>query len=369
MFALMGIIALILYSSLVFYVSRSCWSWMREKTPSWFKYVYIGLIVLLSTSFILGRIGEDLVMFQILGAYWMAVFCLLFLVLPVVHVSLWLLRLTKLSRSTAKKGAGLVVLGTLLTAIAYGTFNAYSPVVREYRVEIQKPAPAAVEQLNIVMAADMHFGQLSGRQHAERLVEQINALEPDIVLFPGDIVDDDLRPYEEKGIDHILSSISARYGVYAALGNHDRYRGQMDHFINVLEQGNMTVLYDEAIMINDSFTLIGRKDRIDRERAPLSKLMEGIDNSKPLILLDHQPYDLDIAEQEGIDLMLSGHTHRGQIAPAHLITGLLFENDWGHVQKGSMHSIVTSGFGFWGPPIRIGSRSEIVQIHVTFSEE
>lgn len=367
MFVLIGITALILYSLLVFYVSRSCWSWMGGKTPVWFKYVYIGLIVLLSTSFLLGRIGEGLVMFQILGAYWMAVFCLLLLVLPIVHVCLWLLRLTKLSRSTAKAGAGLVVLATLLTAIAYGTFNAYSPIVREYRVEIPKPNPAA-QQLNIVMAADMHFGQLSGRQHAMRLVEQINALQPDIVLFPGDIVDDDLRPYEEKGIDDILSGISARYGVYAVLGNHDRYRGQMDHFIDVLEQGNMTILYDEAVTIDDSFTLIGRKDRIDRERTPLSELVAGIDASKPLILLDHQPYDLDIAEQEGIDLMLSGHTHRGQIAPAHLITGLLFENDWGYLQKGSLHSIVTSGFGFWGPPIRIGSRSEIVQIQVIFLE-
>ncbi|WP_055108080.1 metallophosphoesterase [Paenibacillus ihumii] len=367
MFAIIGITALILYGLLVFYVGRSCWSWIRGKAPFWFKYVYIGLIVLLSTSFLLGRIGEGLVMFQILGAYWMAVFCLLLLVLPVVHVGLWLLRLTKLSRSTAQTGVGLAVLVTLLAAIAYGTFNAYSPVVREYHVDIPKPNPVA-RQLNIVMAADMHFGQLSGRQHAVRLVERINALKPDIVLFPGDIVDDDLRPYEEKGIDDILSGISARYGVYAVLGNHDRCQGQMDHFIDVLEQGNMTILYDEAVTIDDSFILIGRKDRIDRERAPLSELVAGLDASKPLILLDHQPYDLDIAEQQGIDLMLSGHTHRGQIAPAHLITGLLFENDWGYLQKGSLHSIVTSGFGFWGPPIRMGSRSEIVQIQVNFLE-
>lgn len=367
MFVIIGIIALLVYSLLVFYVGRSCWSWMRGKTPVWFKYVYIALIVIMSISFLLGRIGEGIVMFQILGAYWMAVFCLLLLVLPMIHISLWLLRLTKLSHSTAQKGAGLLVLVALSTAIAYGSFNAYSPVVRQYRVEIAKPNPSA-QQMNIVMAADMHFGQLSGRQHAMRLVEQINALKPDVVLFPGDIVDDDLRPYEEKGIDEILSGISARYGVYATLGNHDRYSGQMDQFINVIEQGNMTVLYDEAITIDDSFTLIGRKDRIDRERAPLNELVAGLDTSKPLILLDHQPYDLDIAEQEGIDLMLSGHTHRGQIAPAHLITGMLFENDWGYLRKGSLHSIVTSGFGFWGPPIRIGSRSEIVQIQVNFSE-
>ncbi|WP_339157169.1 metallophosphoesterase [Paenibacillus sp. FSL W8-0186] len=367
MFVVFGIIALLVYGLLVFYIGRSCWGWLKEGTPTWFKYVYIGVVVLLAVSFLLGRIGEGLVLFQILGAYWMAVFCVLLLVLPVVHVSLWLLRLTKLPRSTAKKGAGALVLIILLATIGYGSFNAYSPVVREYRVDIPKASPAAPE-LNIVMAADMHFGVLSGKQHAIRLVERINTLKPDIVLFPGDIVDDDLRPYEQKGIDKVLSGISARYGVYATLGNHDRYSGQMKHLIDVLEQGDMKILYDEAVTIDDSFTLIGRKDRIDRERAPLSGLVQGLDASKPLILLDHQPYDLDIAQQEGIDLMLSGHTHRGQIAPAHLITGMLFENDWGYLQKENLHSIVTSGFGFWGPPIRIGSRSEIVQIHVTFTE-
>lgn len=88
--------------------------------------------------------------------------------------------------------------------------------------------------------------------------------------------------------------------------------------------------------------------------------------TKPVILLEHQPYELSIAQQLGVDLMVSGHTHHGQVFPGNLITKAIYENDWGYVKNGDMHSIVTSGFGFWGPPIRIGTRSELISIRVQF---
>jgi uncharacterized protein len=94
-------------------------------------------------------------------------------------------------------------------------------------------------------------------------------------------------------------------------------------------------------------------------------LMEGVDLSRPVVLLDHQPYELDAAREAGIDLMVSGHTHRGQVAP--LVTKWIYENDWGLLQEESFTSIVTSGYGFWGPPIRLGSRSELVVIEVRFA--
>ncbi|BBI35837.1 hypothetical protein KCTCHS21_52360 [Cohnella abietis] len=225
-----------------------------------------------------------------------------------------------------------------------------------------------MERLNIVMAADMHFGMLSGVTHAKRIVKEIKALQPDIVLYPGDIIDDNLDVYLKKGIDTIIGDIEAPYGVYASLGNHDKFDGRMEELIEALERSHMRVLYDEVITVEDKLTLIGRKDRTEADRSELKGLMDGVDHKQPILLLDHQPYDLDIAKENGVDLMVSGHTHRGQIAPAHLITRAIYENDWGHLQKGSFHSVVTSGFGFWGPPIRIGSRSEIVQINLTFSD-
>lgn len=366
MFVWVGIGFLLLYVVLVFYIGWSGWSWMKPLLSAKFKWLYVFAISFISASFILGQFIGSFSLLNIIGAYWLAAFSLLILLLPIVHVSLWLLRLTSLPRHYVQKWAGSITLLLLIVLIGYGSYNAYSPVVRTYDLQIDKEA-GGLDQFKIVMSADMHFGLLSGSAHAKRMVAQIQALQPDLVLYPGDIIDDDLDAYLASGIDEIISEINAPYGVYASLGNHDKFNGPIEELIEVIEQNNIQVLYDETITINDQFTLIGRKDRIESDRASLDELMDGLDHSLPLILLDHQPFDLDIAMDNGVDLMLSGHTHRGQVAPAHLITQAMYENDWGHLQKGSFHSVVTSGFGFWGPPIRIGSRSEVVLINVTFT--
>ncbi|MFS0724853.1 metallophosphoesterase [Paenibacillus sp. 1P07SE] len=366
MFALIGIAIFLVYGFLVFYIGWSGWSWMKPVVSKRFKMLYIVLLVFLSTSFILGRLVGSFSVLSIIGNYWLAVFSLLLIMLPVVHVILWLTRLTRLPRHHTQKWAGWLTLTALIALIGYGSFNAYSPVVREYNVEINKSAEG-MEELKIIMAADMHFGLLSGAAHARRMVEEINALQPDLVLYPGDIIDDDLEAYVNRGIPEIIGNIAAPYGVYASLGNHDKLDGPIEDLIDALERSNMQVLYDEVITVTDKLTLIGRKDRTERDRAELSALVSGVEMDKPVILIDHQPYELDEAQVHGVDLMVSGHTHRGQVAPAHLITRAMYENDWGHLQKGEFHSVVTSGYGFWGPPIRIGSRSEIVQINVRFT--
>lgn len=219
----------------------------------------------------------------------------------------------------------------LVVVIGFGSFNAYSPTVRAYDIHVDKDA-GTLEELNIVMASDMHFGVLSGKAHAVRLVKEINDLKPDLVLFPGDIIDDDLDAYLSQGIDQILTGIQARYGVYASLGNHDRFEGEMPDLIEALEHSGMTVLYDEKLTV-EGLTLVGRRDKQDQERAELSTLMDGADLSKPIFVLDHQPNALEEAQRQGVDLIVSGHTHRGQVFPAHLITQAMFENDWGTCKR------------------------------------
>ena len=355
---------LLIYGFLVFYIGRSLWKWMSPGSSWQLKFLYIAVLAVVSTSFISGRFLGNLTVLNMIGSYWMAIFYVLIILLPPMHACLWLLRLTALNKDIAEKRAGFAVLVLMVVLIGYGTFNAYSPAVRAYEINIAKDA-GPLKRMNIVMASDMHFGLLSGKAHAERLVEEINALKPDIVLFPGDIIDDDVDAYLRQGIDKILTGIQARYGVYASLGNHDRFEGEITELIGVLENSGMTVLYDEALTV-EGLTLAGRRDKQDKDRADLSSILRGTDLTKPVILLDHQPNALDEAQQEGVDLILSGHTHRGQVFPAHLITQALFENDWGYLQKGRLQSIVSSGYGFWGPPIRLGSRSEIVQIQVAF---
>ena len=364
MFIIAGIVALLIYGLLVYYIGRSVWSWLRPGPSMALKWVYIVVLTVVSTSFISGRLFGNPTVLNIIGSYWMAIFYVLIILLPLMHIVLWLLSMTALRRDGLEKAAVSVVLVLMVIAIGFGSFNAYSPTVRAYDIQVDKDA-GTMEKLNIVMASDMHFGVLSGKAHAERMVKEINGLKPDLVLFPGDIIDDDLDAYLGLGIDRILTGIQATYGVYASLGNHDRFEGEITELISALEESGMTVLYDEKLTV-EGLTLVGRRDKQDQERADLSTIMEGADLSKPVFLLDHQPNALDEAQQQGVDLIVSGHTHRGQVFPAHLITRALFENDWGYLQKGRMHSIVSSGYGFWGPPIRLGSRSEIVQIHVEF---
>ncbi len=364
MFVLIGILFLIIYGLLVFYIGWSGWSWMRPVVSARFKIAYIAIMVFLASSFILGRLFGDFSILSMIGSYWLGIFALLLLMLPIVHLSIWLLRLTALPRHRVQKWAGSLTLLTLLALIAYGSYNAYSPVVREYTVTLDKKVEG-LEGLNIVMASDMHFGLLSGKAHAQRMVEQINALNPDLVLYPGDLVDDNLDVYLRSGIDEVLRGIEAPYGVYASLGNHDKPPAEV---AAALERSNMKVLLDESVVVDGKLVLVGRKDKTESDRVSVEELMASVDQSLPVIMLEHQPYDLDIAAAGGVDLMVSGHTHRGQIAPAHLVTRAIYENDWGYVRKGDFHSVVSSGYGFWGPPLRIGSRAEIVQIHVKFGE-
>jgi uncharacterized protein len=369
-FYIIGIVSVLLYGAVVYYVGWSGWNLFRPKESPYkrkIKILYIITLTIVSTSFIVGRVF-GFVLFNILGAYWMALFYLLIIILPVVHLTVWLLQLIRVPRHHLQKWSGIVVLMLVIGLVSYGSYNAYSPVVSNYQMDIAKPA-GGLGELNIVMASDMHFGLLSNRDHAKRLVKEINLLQPDIVLFPGDVFDDDIEQYIQQGIDEVLTGIQSTYGVYASLGNHDKHEGTMEQLIKVLEDSNMEVLYDETMLIDNSLTIVGRKDLTDNNRLSVPELIDGVDISKPVIMLDHQPYELDIAQQNGIDLLVSGHTHRGQVFPGNLITGKIYEVDWGYLEKEQLHTVVSSGYGFWGPPIRLGSRSEIVQIMVTFAEQ
>ena len=367
MFVVIAICIFLIYGLLVYYIGRSLWSWMNPGSNRVFKILYIIVLAVVSTSFISSRFLGNLTVLNVIGSYWMAIFYLAVILLPLTHLCLFLLRRIFPDRdAAARKRAGITVLALMAVLIGFGSFNAYSPVVVEYNVRVDKDA-GDLKSLNIVMASDTHFGVLSGRRHAERMVKEINALKPDMVLLPGDIIDDDVDAYLRQGIDEVLKGIESRYGVYASLGNHDRFEGEITELIGVLESSGMTVLYDETKVV-EGLTVAGRRDKSDRSRAALQDILRDTDKTAPLILLDHQPNALDEAQQEGVDLILSGHTHRGQIFPGNLVTSAIFENDWGYLRKGQLQSVVSSGYGFWGPPIRLGSRSELVRITVEFGK-
>ncbi|MEJ2110712.1 MAG: metallophosphoesterase, partial [Acidobacteriota bacterium] len=267
-------------------------------------------------------------------------------------------------RTVAVGLSGLV--GLILLA---GYINSLLPAVRTLNISINKKA-GDLKTLDIVMASDIHLGTIVGRSRLSGIVDRINSLNPDVVLLPGDIVDEDISNPKKSSLGEPLKNIRSRYGVFAATGNHEYIAGILDA-IAFLEAQNIKLLQDQTVKVSDSFYLIGRKDSSATRfggtgRKEVDELMRSIDTTYPVILMDHQPFRLAEAAEAGVDLQISGHTHNGQLWPINYIVGSIFELAWGYKKIGDTHFYVSDGVGTWGPPVRIGNRPEIVQIHLQF---
>lgn len=183
MYILIGIVFIIVYALIVFYIGWSGWGWIKPVVSGRFRLFYILALVFLASSLILSRVVAGSAILSVIGSYWLALFSLLIMLLPLVHLSVWLTKLSRLPRHAVQKWSGILTMLLLAGLLGFGSFNAYSPVVRSYDIQIDKAGPAQGE-LHIVMASDMHFGYLSGKSHALRMVKEINALEAGYCLIP-----------------------------------------------------------------------------------------------------------------------------------------------------------------------------------------
>ncbi|WCT55792.1 metallophosphoesterase [Paenibacillus kyungheensis] len=364
---LIGIIIFIVYNLILLYMGWNGWVWFGQILPDhhFVRYIFVAVLIVLAYSFFLNFWVRESITIKIISAVWFMVLYILVLWLPIMNLGVLITRFTSLSQHLVIVWAGWTTLFVFVIVACIGMFNAYSPVVRNYDITIDKPVTGK-QDMKVIMVSDTHFGVLSNESHARRMVKMINELKPDLVLFPGDVIDDNLPYFVKTNIPQILKGIEAP--VYTSLGNHDRFEKGIN-LIQVLDDSDLNILYDESTVLDNGITLVGRQDYSDRPRAELAKLLESVDHSKPIIVMDHQPYELDAEQKLGTDLVVSGHTHRGQVAPAYLITKRIYENDWGYLQKGQLHSIVSSGYGFWGTPMRIGTRSEIVEINISFQPQ
>lgn len=265
------------------------------------------------------------------------------------------------------------VLTVILVSITVtaGYINARNPRVKELFLEINKPGHGRSE-LTIAMASDIHLGTIIRKAKARELVKMLNAPKPDLILLAGDIVDEDLAPVIRDNIGDALCGLKAGIGVFAITGNHE-YIGGAGPAVDYLEKHGIRMLRDTAILVNDQFYLTGREDRdkprfSGKPRKELSEIMKDVDLSYPVILMDHQPFNLGTAASLGVDLQLSGHTHHGQIWPFNYITRAIYEVSWGYKKIGNTHFYVSCGFGTWGPPVRLGNRPEVVIIHLRFRD-
>nr|WP_245796995.1 metallophosphoesterase [Haemophilus paracuniculus] len=245
--------------------------------------------------------------------------------------------------------------------IGLAIYNAYTPRVVSYSVQIDKPL---TKPLKIGIASDLHLGKLVGKQQIDKLVNLFNQQQVDLILLAGDIMDDTTQGYLADNLQPNLSKLKAPLGVYVALGNHD-YFVEPEKIRQELEKAGLTVLEDETVNINDQFYIIGRKDELVKNRQTSGQLLANLDQTKPIFLVEHRPSQIEQNSQLPIDLAAMGHTHKGQIFPANFITKLVHFMDYGSQKVGNGNYIVTSGFGFWGVPFRLGSQSEVVVVEVT----
>ena len=253
--------------------------------------------------------------------------------------------------------------------VLYGWWNARRPRITTLDLEVRKASP--VTTLVLAVASDIHLGTVISHRRLSRIVQLINSIEADCVLLPGDVIDEDLCHVVENNLGEILRTIRASHGVYAITGNHE-FIGGANAAVAYLEEHGITVLRDRFVLPGGLFTLAGREDRSARQfagrnRAPLAEVLGDVDHTLPLVLMDHQPFRLHEAADAGVDLQLSGHTHHGQLWPFHWITQKIFEVSWGYRLVDRTHVYVSSGAGFWGPPLRIGNHPEIVRITLHFT--
>ncbi|MCX7874597.1 MAG: metallophosphoesterase [Melioribacteraceae bacterium] len=350
--------------------------------PNEYKSLYLIIIIFLAASYIAGRLLENIwvsplsVALVYIGSFWLAIMIYIFLQLLIVDFVLLIEKffhfipsfLTKDIVSTKKIVALSIVILTIII-VAAGYINTNMIIIKKYNINVKKNA-GELKSLNIAMASDLHLGTINSYGFMYEVAEKINSLNPDIILFAGDIIDEDLAPVIKYDVGEHLNKLKSKYGVYGITGNHE-YIGGVEPAVKYLEKYNIKIIRDDAIKIDNAFYLVGREDLsikqfAGKRRKELSEIIKDIDKSLPIILMDHQPYKLEEAQKNKIDLQLSGHTHNGQLWPFNYIVEKIYELAWGYRVIDNTHYYVSCGVGGWGPPIRTGSRPEIINIKLNF---
>ena len=327
--------------------------------PVWAKWTVVGLMVMSLAMLFAGFAGIYDRM-----PLWLASSCynistswlIVFLYLLIAFVSLDVGRLCHLvpkewlccnpwtAGAITAAIAGLLVCGN----IHYNN-KVREPLTLETSKHLSKP-------VRVVLVSDLHLGYHNRKAEWQRWVKMINAEHPDLILVAGDIIDGYLRPLLEEDMAADFHQLQAP--VVACLGNHEYISG-IDKSLDFYRHAGITLLRDTTVAVGD-LVIAGRDDRSNGHRKSVAGLLAGVDRSKYIILLDHQPYNLEDAEQCGADFQFSGHTHEGQVWPISLLVDAMYEKAWGPYQKGNTHYYISSGLGIWGGKYRIGTRSEYI---------
>ncbi len=359
--------------------------WLKHFSWSMFLLtIFIGLAFILPEDNFLRR-----PLFKI-GAYWLGISLYLILYVALIDLLRWIYSKVfkdKYNDFYARTICALLIIVLTGVTSIYGIINAKIVRTTEYEITINKDG-GNFKEMTIAMFRDPQFGYNIGEYHLKQAVDIINKNDVDIVCVVGDIFDNQYSAIKnpDKLID-LFNQIKSKYGMYAVLGNHDVEEPILCGFtfndddlenklaskemLDFIKKSGMVLLYDENVIINDSVNLYGRADQERPNLGNITRkesgdLFKEVDVSKPIMVLDHEPREYDELENAGVDLMMTGHTHDGQLWPTKIATDIIWENSYGLWVKNAFHAITTSGLGLFGPNMRMGTIAEVCIIHVKF---
>lgn len=271
---------------------------------------------------------------------------------------------------------GIWVVAFTIVYLSIGAYLDYNVWETDYSLTSEK----AVGDMRIALLADSHVGTTFDYIGFEKRLRKIQAVNPDIVILAGDFVDDDSIKEDMEQCCRILGELKTKYGVYYVFGNHDKgYYNNREYtaedIIYNMKENGVHILEDESVLIDNRFYVVGRKDKSEdlreNKRADMDMLMEGIDPSKYIIVVDHQPADYKKQSESIADLVVSGHTHGGQLFPINHVGEWIGQNDlvYGHKRIDNTNFIVTSGISDWTIKFKTGCKSEFVVIDVSGSTD
>jgi len=346
---------------------------------TWFRVYLVGFVLLMAVfpvSHILRVVapGTPAMITSWIGSFWLAALFYLFLLGLVVDlvrffnfIVPFMPIFVESNRVVIGRVAAAIVMASLTITFVWGYVNAKHVRVREIPVVIESLSKIK-NPLTVAYVSDVHIGYEVGERHLADIVERLNEADPDLILIGGDLLEE--PPVLIEDMLDTLSRLDATYGVYATVGNHEYYTG-LTAGRDFMNRAGIRLLIDEVETIDGLVNVAGLADPSGTRaglgtRDAFRRMMDDRDETLPTILLYHSPVRIDeIASSGAVDLMLSGHTHNGQFYPVNMITDRLFRVAYGQAQVDGMNLYVSSGAGTWGPPIRVGSASEVVIFTLT----
>ena len=318
---------------------------------------WLAALALVLSIFVLRHIEIPEVLSQGLfniGSVWLVFTLYMVLALLITDIS-------RLFVPTLKTYGFVVSFGFTVCLLTYGYFNYKHPDINHLDITLDKPLQG--QPMKIVAISDVHLGNGTRKPQLQKFVEMINAQEPDLIIIGGDLIDNSLIPLYQQKMAEELNQLKAPMGIYLAPGNHEYISG-MEACEQFLKGTPIRLLRDSIGTLPNGLQLIGRDDRSNRRRLPIAELMKQADSTKPTLLIDHQPYEVAKKDSLGIDIQFSGHTHRGQVWPLSLLVDNMYEQSHGYRRWTNSHVYVSSGLSLWGPPFRIGTKSDMLLMRV-----